>query len=69
MARTERDPNVKQRILELAAEGLSYDDIGKELGFCTGHIKNLARQLCDAMGADNMRHAIALGFRRGLLKI
>lgn len=69
MARTERNPNAKQRILELAADGLEYKQIAAELGYSVGGLKRKAKQLCDSMGADNMRHAIALGFRRGLLKI
>lgn len=49
-----------RRILEMAAEGLTYPDIAREIGQSPGTVKNRAKTLLDAMGADNMQHAIAI---------
>ena len=55
-------------ILEKIAEGASYEDCARETGYSHGTIRNLAHQLCEKLGADNIRHAVAIGFRRELLK-
>jgi DNA-binding NarL/FixJ family response regulator len=56
------------KILELAADGLTYPQMAPYIGKAAGTIKNQAKVLLDAMGADNIHHAVALGFRRKLLQ-
>ena len=54
--------------LQLAADGLTKQDIADELGICESTVKNAHSIIMLKMGADNLAHAIAMGFRRGLLR-
>ena len=56
------------RVLTLASDGYSCEESGKELGVLTATVKNYRTTLLDKMGADNMPQAVAMAFRRGILK-
>ena len=56
------------RILTFAADGLQTKDIAEQIGKSAHYVKVLRMKLCIKMGADNMNHAIGMGFRRGLIK-
>lgn len=61
---TERE----QEILEKAAEGYRYEDVAKELRLSETTVKRSACDLFQKLGADNIHHAVAIGFRHGILK-
>jgi DNA-binding CsgD family transcriptional regulator len=55
-------------ILQKLADGDRYADVALATGRSEGTIKNIMHQLLQELGADNSRHAIAIGFRSGALK-
>ena len=55
------------QVLELVADGASNADIARRLFVAPDTVKKHVRKLCRAMGARNRAHAVAIGFRSGLL--
>jgi RNA polymerase sigma factor (sigma-70 family) len=60
-------PRRQQEVLSLAAEGLSSDETGKHLGIGVESVKTYRKQVIKTLGAKNIVHAIAIGFRKGIL--
>lgn len=54
-------------ILQKIADGATSAAIAVELGTSAQTIKNLVSKASMKMGCDNRSHAIAAGFRRGIL--
>lgn len=59
----------EQQVLELLADGLSARGIGDRLGTTEQTVKSQLRTLYMRLGANNMHHAVSLGYRAGLLKV
>lgn len=55
------------KILQLVSEGLSNREIGEELNLGEGTVKTHLRNLGPKLNAQSRAHAVALGFRHGLL--
>ena len=55
------------QVLELAAEGLSNREIGQRLVLAENTVKCVIKKLLARLGAASRAHAVAIGFRRGLL--
>lgn len=56
-------------ILRCLANGLTDAQIGAQLGIAGGTVAAHLVEIYRRMGARNRPHAVALGFRRGLLTI
>lgn len=56
------------QILELLAEGLTYQEIATRLGIAHETVKRTARDIRERLGARNTANAVAIGFRTGLLE-
>ena len=56
------------QVLQLAADGLDSAGIAEELETTTQVVKNLAYRACIKIGADSRCHAVAVGFRKGILR-
>lgn len=56
-------------ILERASEGWTYRQIAQELNTSEAYVKTLALDMRNKLGADNIAHAVAIGFRKGLLSL
>ena len=54
-------------VLWLCAEGLSDREIGDRLHYSPETVKTFGKRLRLRLGARNRTHAVALGFRLGLL--
>ena len=54
-------------ILALAAEGRTSVEIGKQLYLAEETVKSHIANVLRCLGARNRAHAVAIGFRRGLL--
>ncbi len=54
-------------VLQLTADGCSSADIAESWEVSNGYVRKLKMWVLDELGADNMNHAVALGFRRGLI--
>lgn len=63
------DPALLQVVLELIAEGLTNAAIGRRLCLSEEGVKNRVSSLLNHLGANGRTNAVALGYRRGLLKI
>lgn len=57
------------QVLTGLALGMSNAALGRRLYLSEATIKTHARQLFRKLGAANRAHAVALGFRRGLLTL
>ena len=57
----------EREILALVAEGLSNGEIGARLFVSEDTVKTHVRGLLTKLGAANRAHAVAIGFRIGLL--
>lgn len=55
------------QVLELIAEGLPDVQIGAELGVSRNTIKTHVKTILSRLEANSRTHAVAIGFRRGLL--
>jgi len=60
-------PRQKQ-ILEFASRGETHTTIGQILGLRRNTVCVHVQRMFQTMGADNMAHAVAIGFRHGLLR-
>lgn len=56
------------RVLRLAAEGMGVIQMAYESGRAYETIKTQRRQILFKLDARNMPHAVAIGFREGLLE-
>jgi DNA-binding NarL/FixJ family response regulator len=64
----EQEPTAREiEVLQLIAEGLVNRDIGKILFLSEETVKSHVRHLLAKLQARSRAHAVAIGFRRGLL--
>jgi DNA-binding NarL/FixJ family response regulator len=66
-----RNPNLtdtEAKALQLAANGFLYHDCAKQLGVSAQHLKRVWSSASRKLGADNVRHAVAQGIRRGVIQ-
>jgi two-component system NarL family response regulator len=64
----EQEPTAREiEVLALIAEGLVNRDIGKVLFLSEETVKSHVRHLLAKLQARSRAHAVAIGFRRGLL--
>jgi DNA-binding NarL/FixJ family response regulator len=64
----EQEPTAREiEVLQLIAEGLVNRDIGKMLFLSEETVKSHVRHLLAKLQARSRAHAVAIGFRRGLL--
>jgi DNA-binding CsgD family transcriptional regulator len=54
-------------VLRGFADGKTYTQLGHDLGLSTNQVKSIASSLYRKLGVRHMSHAVAEGFRRGLL--
>jgi DNA-binding CsgD family transcriptional regulator len=59
----------ERQVLELIADGLSNQAIADRLGTGLATVKTQVAHLNAKLGATNSKHAVAIGFRTGLLKV
>lgn len=59
----------EQQVLEGMSNGLSNAEIGRGLDRTEDTIKSHARRLYQKLGAADRAHAVAIGFRMGLLNV
>ncbi|SFQ42436.1 DNA-binding response regulator, NarL/FixJ family, contains REC and HTH domains [Amycolatopsis arida] len=59
----------EQTVLELMAEGYTNEDIGRRLYLSTDTIRCHVRSVLSKLHADNRTHAVALGYRLGMLPL
>lgn len=68
MARPERQLSAREvQALQLAADGLMSKPAAKQMGITSSYVKYLWWNTAQKLGADNIRHAVAMGIRRGLI--
>jgi len=64
----EQEPTAREiEILQLVAEGLINREIGERLFLSEETVKSHVRHLLAKLQATSRAHAVAMGFRRGLL--
>lgn len=56
------------RILALVAEGLERDEVAARLHIAPNTVKSHLHRIYRQMNAHNAPHAVAIGYRLGLLK-
>jgi DNA-binding NarL/FixJ family response regulator len=54
-------------VLQAVADGNTYANIAAEKGLSESWVKRLIVTLFDEWGIDNRAHAVAMGFRKGLI--
>jgi DNA-binding CsgD family transcriptional regulator len=59
----------EQQVLELTAQGLTNAEIGRKLLLSEETVKSHLRHLLAKLQARNRAHAVALGFRLGLIAL
>lgn len=59
----------EQQVLEGMSHGRSNAEIGRDLDRTEDTIKSHARRLYQKLGAADRAHAVAIGFRMGLLNV
>jgi DNA-binding NarL/FixJ family response regulator len=57
----------ESEVLNLLAEGLSYDSIGKRLSISGETVRTHVRKACDRLGAATSTQAVATALRQGLI--
>lgn len=63
-------PSPRQReVLAAIADGLTNQQIGQRLGITEDTVKTLTARLLQKLGASNRAHAVAIGYRSGLLAV
>ena len=68
MRELEQEPTAREiEILQLVAEGLINREIGERLFLSEETVKSHVRHLLAKLQATSRAHAVAMGFRRGLL--
>jgi DNA-binding NarL/FixJ family response regulator len=64
----EQEPTAREiQVLQLISEGLVNREIGKQLFLSEETVKSHVRHLLAKLQARSRAHAVAVGFRRGLL--
>jgi two-component system nitrate/nitrite response regulator NarL len=66
--RTNRLSGRQQEVLELVAEGRTEAQIARALGFALTTAKTHKTAMFRTLGARSAAHAVAIGFRQGLLR-
>jgi DNA-binding NarL/FixJ family response regulator len=61
---TERE----REVLELLAEGIAHEEIGKRLGIGAETVRTHLRKACDRLGASTRTEAVATALRLGLIQ-
>jgi DNA-binding NarL/FixJ family response regulator len=56
-----------QRVLELLAEGLQHEEIGRRLGISSETVRTHLRKASDRLGAATRTQAVATALRRGFI--
>jgi LuxR family maltose regulon positive regulatory protein len=65
----EKPPSTREiEVLQLVADGLSNDEIGGRLFLAVDTVKSHVRHLFLKLEARSRAHAVAVGFRRRLIK-
>jgi len=54
-------------VLELLAEGLPHEEIGRRLGITAETVRSHLRKSCDRLGATTRTQAVAIALRMGLI--
>ena len=54
--------------LQAVADGDRSADVAARKGITEATVKNTVWRVCQKLGADGRAHAVALGFRRGILR-
>ena len=63
---TDRPPTARElEVLQLIADGLSNQEIGKQLFVSEETVKSHVRQILAKLQAGSRAHAVAVGFRAG----
>jgi DNA-binding NarL/FixJ family response regulator len=57
----------EREVLTLLADGLSHQEIGKELSISAETVRTHVRKACERLGARTRTQAVATALRRGLL--
>jgi DNA-binding NarL/FixJ family response regulator len=69
MRRVEQDPTAREnQVLQLISDGLVNREIGNELHLSEETVKSHVRHLLAKLQARSRAHAVAVGFRRGLIE-
>jgi hypothetical protein len=58
-----------REMLELLADGKRYEDMAQLSGLSVDAMKSRGKRLMDALDAETLAHAVAIGFRYGLLQL
>ena len=67
--RHEQDPTAREReVLQLIGDGLANREIGERLHLSEETVKSHVRHLLAKLQARSRAHAVAIGFRRGLIE-
>lgn len=67
--RLEQEPTAREtQVLQLISEGLVNREIGEALYLSEETVKSHVRHLLAKLQARSRAHAVAIGFRRGLIK-
>jgi DNA-binding NarL/FixJ family response regulator len=67
--RQEQDPTPRERqVLQLVCDGLVNREIGEQLHLSEETVKSHVRHLLAKLQARSRAHAVAIGFRRGLVE-
>jgi DNA-binding NarL/FixJ family response regulator len=66
--RNEQEPTAREtQVLQLISDGLVNREIGEELHLSEETVKSHVRHLLAKLQARSRAHAVAVGFRRGLI--
>ena len=55
-------------ILQAVTDGDRSADVAARKGITEATVKNTVWRVCQKLGADGRAHAVALGFRKGILR-
>jgi DNA-binding NarL/FixJ family response regulator len=67
--RLEQEPTAREaQVLQLISDGLVNREIGEELHLSEETVKSHVRHLLAKLQARSRAHAVAIGFRRGLIQ-
>jgi DNA-binding NarL/FixJ family response regulator len=73
-ALAQRDPRSarltarEREVLELLAEGIGHEEIGKQLGIGAETVRTHLRKACERLGAATRTEAVATALRLGLIQ-
>ena len=67
---TAQEPTARERqVLQLISDGLANREIGERLFLSEETVKSHVRHLLAKLQARSRAHAVAIGFRRGLIRL